>query len=139
MGMSFLCAPGRIQGDPHPGKAWRPHTHLFQFVNDHGKSFEDGIGGASEGDDPLGTIPFGDVDAGAALREEEPSAPRHPSGFPARDRPSLAWFSVDPWGFPPREEPSLHCSAGYGIRSTSHSEESSWLSADPAGFPPHQC
>lgn len=62
-----------------------PRTHLFQFVNDHRKSFEDGVGGSREGDDPLGAVPFRDVDASSALQggKRHLSAPaaRSSSGF----------------------------------------------------------
>lgn len=51
-------------------------VHLLELVGDHGEGFEDGVGRPSDGDDAFGTVPLGDVDAGAALsavktREED--------------------------------------------------------------------
>lgn len=37
---------------------------------DHGEGSEDAVGGAGDGDDPLGAGALGDVDPGAALGTE---------------------------------------------------------------------
>lgn len=41
--------------------------HLLQLVRDHGEGPEDAVGGAGDGDDPLGAGALGDVDPCAAL------------------------------------------------------------------------
>lgn len=46
-------------------------THLFELVNDHGECLKDGSGRSCQGDDPLGAVALGDVDASPALRRRK--------------------------------------------------------------------
>lgn len=46
-------------------------THLFELVNDHGECLKDGSGRSCQGDDPLGAVALGDVDASPALRTQK--------------------------------------------------------------------
>lgn len=43
-------------------------AYLFELVDDHGECFKDGSGWSCQGDDPLGAIAFGDVDASSTLQ-----------------------------------------------------------------------
>lgn len=44
-------------------------SHLLEFVGDHGKSLEDGIGGAGDGHNSLRAVSFRDVDSCPALQK----------------------------------------------------------------------
>lgn len=45
-------------------------SNLLQFLNDHGEGLENWGGGSREGNDPLWTVPFWDIDASATLHRK---------------------------------------------------------------------
>lgn len=45
--------------------------HLLKLVGNHGKGFEDCVGGPGDGDDALRTVALRDVDASTALVKGE--------------------------------------------------------------------